>query len=238
MKFLISLSLSLIALSSEAAFLLIPTQDISAKTYFDWCYRENYSCTTDMFVNDIKNKRAEEFNKLMDQVDLSSPTFTELFKNSIIRILNEEDLDLTQLEMLLDLLKDLNAKQPSLLFKMIENELVRTKDLVLTAENFDNSEFVLIFKKAIPVHAAKKIKTSLLKIPLYLISYSDIPVKSDTTSFNRTARKPLISGDCGRYKLNLELEKSKWILLKATSCLQKNDEQKIQLDRFKKEAHH
>lgn len=228
MKIPITLTILFIANLTQAALLLVPTQDINPNTYFDWCYRENYSCTTDTFVNHIKSKPADQFNQLMNQVDLGSLQFLELFRNTIISILNTEDLNTSQLDMLLDLLREINLKQPSLLLKMIENELLRARDLVQNSRDFDKSEFVLIFKKPVSLNTVKKIRTSVLKIPLYLISYSGVPIKSDSVNFNRVIRKPLIIGSCGSYKLNLNLTLKEWILLKPETCNKKDSFAKAQ----------
>ncbi|MBY0554680.1 hypothetical protein K2P97_09130 [bacterium] len=240
MKIIVTLTILLIASFAQAAVLLIPTEDINPNTYLDWCSRENYTCTTDVFVNDIKNKPALQFNQLMNQVDLGSTQFLEQFRNSIVTILNTEDLNLSQLDMLLDLMGEINKKHASLLFKMIENELLRARDLIQNSQDFDKSEFVLIFKKPVPPDTVRKLRTSIIKIPLYLISYAGVPVKSDSVNFNRIIRKPLIKGSCGNYKLNLNLNHISWILLKPEGCRKKDSF--VKPDRndfsFTKEARH
>jgi hypothetical protein len=203
----------------QAATLLVPTPQLSAKTYFDWCLRENYSCTTDVFIADIKNKPAIGFNKLMDSVDLNSDTFNESFRNSILHILNTEDLDINQLHMLLALLAELNAKNPSLLMKMLENELQRLNEIVESSTTYDEANFVFILKKPISIQAAQKIKTKLVKIPLYLINYKSVPVKTDSTSFKRVIRKPLLNGSCGNYTLDSTLKINNWTVLQVKSCV-------------------
>ena len=201
------------------ATLLVPTPQLSAKTYFDWCLRENHSCTTDVFIADIKNKPATGFNKLMDSVDLNSDTFIESFRNSILHLLNTEDLDTNQLHMLLALFAELNAKYPSLLMKMLENELQRLNDIIESSTEYDQANFVFIFKKPISIEAANKIKTKLAKIPLYLINYKYVPVKTNSISFKRVIRKPLLKGRCGNYTLDSTLKIKNWTVLQEKSCV-------------------
>jgi hypothetical protein len=220
MKFLI---FTLLALPQcvYAATLLVPTSQLSAKTYFDWCSRENFRCTTDVFITDIKNKPAKGFNKLMDKVDLNSAAFNEVFRNSILHILNTEDLDINQLHMLLALLAELNAKNPSLLMKMLENELIRLNEIVDSSTVYDQANFVFIFKKPISIEEAQKIKTSLVKIPLYLINYKSVPIKTDSVSFKRVIRKPLLNGNCGNYALDSTLKLNNWTVLQEKSCVER-----------------
>ncbi|MEQ1722919.1 MAG: hypothetical protein ABL930_07060 [Pseudobdellovibrio sp.] len=202
-----------------SGMLLVPTPQLSAHTYFDWCLRENYSCTTDVFITDIKNKKATAFNKLMDNVDLNSETFNESFRNSILHILNTEDLDISQLHMLLALFAEHNAKYPSLLMKMLENELIRLSDIVESSTAYDKASFVFIFKKPISIEAADKIKTNLVKIPIYLINYNSVPVKTDSASFKRVIRKPLLNGSCRNYTLDSTLKINNWTVLHEKSCV-------------------
>lgn len=197
---------------SHASLLLIPSTEVKYETYAIRCAESEYLCTTDYFLSLLRNHKTPRFDKLMDAVDLSSAQYINEFQNKIINILNSEEIDKAQLSMLINLLKQINSAQPTLLYDMIENELKRLKYILDNSVRPHKKEFVFIFKEMISMEDAKKIRTTFIKIPLYIIHYSSAPYKTNTFSFNRVIKRPLLAGRCGSSLLTYQIESAKYCM--------------------------
>ncbi len=195
---------------SSANVLLLPSAEIKYEKYAAICSGSEFICTTDYFVDLLKKHQTPQFDKLMNNVDLSSSQFVEELHNTIIKILNNEDLDQTQLSMLIELLKQTNAIKPTVLFKLVENELVRLQTLIANAGKPDKNAFVFVFKEMLSFAEANKIRTTILKIPLYVIQYASVPYKTNTFDFVRSIQKPLLNGFCGRSHLIYKITTAKY----------------------------
>ena len=119
-----------------------------------------------------------------------------------------------QLTMLIDLLRQTNQQQPSLLFKMIQNELERIQIIIDNSISMGikpkKNEFAFIFKEVISIEEVKKIRTTILKIPLYILHFASVPIKTNTVDFNHVIRKPLLKGICGKSALTYKIKSVKY----------------------------
>src|SRR3989344_6182578 len=174
MKFIIFVLINLHS-TVYANTLIIPSTEIKYESYAQRCASAEYHCTTEYFLSLLKNHKTPQFDKLIDSVDLSSKDFINELHNKIIKILNSEELDRTQLSMLVDLLKQTNALVPSLLFKMVQNDLERIQSVINNSVRPSKKEFVFIFKEMIPLEDVRKIRTTILKIPFYILHFASVP---------------------------------------------------------------
>ncbi len=214
MQLFCSLSLLACALftsATEAALLLVPNSDTKYENYARHCVNsEEYLCTTDYFISLLKNRKTMQFDKLMDSVDFESKTFANELKKNIVGIINTENLDRMQLAMLIDLLKQADTLYPAPLFKIVENDLLRIKSVLDTAAKAEKYHFSYIFNQKISLEDAKKIKTSILKIPIYVMHFSSVPYKSNTLNFKIEIEKPLLFESCGGSRLTYKIKMLKY----------------------------
>lgn len=213
MKFIIFILINMRS-TVYANTLIIPSVEIKYESYAQRCAAAEYVCTTDYFLSLLKNHKTPQFDRLIDSIDLSSKNFIDEFHNKIIKILNSEELDRTQLSMLIDLLKQTNALAPSLLFKMVQNDLERIQTVINNSARPNKKEFVFIFKEMIPIEDVRKIRTTILKIPFYILHFAAIPYKTDTFHYNRVIKKPLLAGFCGNNELTYKVKTVKYCSIK------------------------
>lgn len=209
MKFIIFVLINMNS-AVYANTLMIPSAEIKFESYVQRCATAEYLCTTDYFLSLLKNRKTPQFDRLMDSVDLSSKNFINEFHNKIIKILNSEELDRTQLSMLIALLKQTNALEPSLLFKMVQNELERIQSVINNSVRPNKKEFIFIFKETVPLEDVRKMRTTILKIPFYILHFASIPYKTDTFRYNRVIKKPLLADSCGNSTLTYKIKSVKY----------------------------
>lgn len=197
----------------SAGVLLIPSSEIKFEPYLARCLSSEFLCTNDYFISLLKNHKTPEFDKLMDSVDLDSAIFKYEFQNRFIHILNSEDLNQTQLHMLTRLLGQINTLQPSFLFKSVADELNRLQSVIdnsaLSGAKISKKEFIFIFKEMLSMEDSRKIRTTFLKIPLYILHFSSKPIKTDSFALNRGVKKPLLAGFCGTSTLTYKVKSVK-----------------------------
>lgn len=206
---------------AHSRLLLVPDREINYSDYSKSCIKPEYLCTTDYFLSLLKNRHreqsTEQFDKLIDSVDLNSVNFIDKLRNKIIGILNSEYLNRTQLSMLINLLEQIHVQQPTLLFKMMQNELVTIQTILdqttQSGQNRHSGQFVFIFNETISIADAKKIRTNILKIPMYVLHFSSIPSKTNTFDFAIAANKKhhyLLSASCGKSQLTYKIKMVKY----------------------------
>ncbi len=199
---------------SSAEVLLIPGAEVPFSDYKDRCAGSGYSCTTDYFLRRLKSHTTPEFDHLIDSVDLSSEKFRDRFRNTIIGILNSEDLDRMQLALLIRVTQQVNSIEPTFVLRSVQHELERIQSEIAAELKLNTTvhkdEFILIFKEIFPLAKAEKLRTTFLKIPLYVIHFSSIPVKSSSFDYKRFIRKPLLKESCGKNALIYSIETRKY----------------------------
>lgn len=199
--------------------LLLPSPEIDFEKYKASCGPAKYLCTTDYFVNYLRSHKTREFDQLMDEVDINSPKFRIIFQNKIIPILNSEELDRAQLAMLIQLLQQMNSQQHIVFFQFIENELKRIQSVIdKSAHEVSTScqkEFVLFFKEIIPLEVSEQLRTTFLKIPLYHIHFASLPVRTNSSEFNRPRKNFLVADNCGVSNFDLKVKTVKFCSTKS-----------------------
>ncbi len=218
MNILLKYFVLFIAQYSLAKPILVPTPDIGYGQYRQKCESVRYDCTTDYFVNLIQSQAAVQFNQLIDEADFSSSEYLDRFRSRIIHIVNTEILDLEQASLLLDILKLTNLKSPSFLFKSVEKDITRAFNLIAATKPIIAGEFALVFKKPVSINTALELKTTVLKIPIYLIHYSSLPIKSNSQIFTRHLKTFLISGRCEKIQVVSFFKNKEWALLQPKVC--------------------
>lgn len=232
MKFTVFLLLCL-ADVCHAEVLLIPGPDSDFAAYSARCGSGEFLCTTDYFLSFLKKRRTPQFDKLMDSVDLSSEKFRDEFRAKSINILNSEELDRMQLAMLIKLVQQTNEYKPTFLFKSVEHELQKILEVleVSASKEFQpgNKDYIYFFRELLPAEAIEKMRTTFLKIPLYVMHFASVPYRSNSFEFRRIIRKPLLNGSCGESVLRYSIKTAKHCMIaKADEALNRNF--------FKKEA--
>lgn len=230
MKFVIFVLLNLHTIS-YANILMIPSAEIKYEAYAQRCISSEYLCTSDYFLSLLKNHKTPQFDRLMDSIDLNSKLFLNEFHNKIIKILNSEELDRTQLAMLIHLLRQTNELQPSMLFKMVQNELEQLQSVIVNSSRPNKKEFIFIFKEMLPIEDIKKIRTTFLRIPFYILQFASVPYKTDTFHYNKVIKKPLLAGLCGNNVLTYKVKSVKY-------CDKKNNDSEDPRDFFIKERYY
>ena len=197
----------------QADVLLLPSTEVLFSNYEMRCAQAGYSCTTDYFMLRLKSHKTPRFDLLLDSIDLSSEKFRNEFRNKIIGILNAEDLNRMQLAMLIKLTQQINALEPTFILRSVQHELERIHFFIERQLKIPDStrkdEFVFIFKEKFPIEKVDQLKTNFLRIPLYLIHYSSVPVKSDSFNFRRVIKKSLLKDSCGDSSLSYNVKTAK-----------------------------
>lgn len=232
MKFTI---LALVCLTEfcHAGVLLLPEPSSSYSGYSARCGSAEFICTSDYFISFLKNRRTPQFDRLMDSVDLSSEKFRDEFRAKTINILNSEELDRMQLAMLIKLVQQTNEYKPTFIFNSVEHELQKIlavlESSARTGFQPGNKEYIYFFRELLPAKEIEKIRTTFLKIPLYILHFASVPYRSNSFDFRRIIRKPLLNGPCGESVLTYSINTAKY-------CMIAKSEESRNLILIKKEA--
>ena len=208
----------LLSIQVQASMLLVPGADVTFTNYKTRCSSANYVCTNDYFVKILLEKATPNFDYQMDHLDLNSKTSIAGFRNSLLHILNTEELSVTQLDMLLTLLSEINSYAPDYLFRQVQMELENIKRLLLKAKTPGESEFAFLFKQKIPVRTALGAKTTFLKIPLYFLHYASQPVFTNTRDLQVAPQTPLLTGECQQATMSTPLSRTQWVAMNSRPC--------------------
>lgn len=219
MKFTIFLLLCLTDVC-QAGVLLLPEPDSDFGAYSARCGSAEFLCTTDYFFSFLKKRRTPQFDRLMDSVDLTSEKFRDEFRAKSINILNSEELDRMQLAMLTRLVQQTNEYKPTFIFNSVEHELQKILEVLensaRTGFQPGNKEYIYFFRELLPADEIDKIRTTFLKIPLYVLHFASVPYRSNSFDFRRIIRKPLLNGPCGQSALTYNIKTAKYCLLAKT----------------------
>lgn len=202
----------------EARTLLVPSPFVEFEHYDSSCRRNNHSCSFDYLTGLLEAKPTPNFDYLLDKLDLNDRRSMDNFRNRLIHILNTEEISALQLEMLLTVLFEMNRVQPTVYFQMIEGELRRLQALLNTSDVTSSAKFAYIFKKRFPLAKIAKLRTDILKIPIYILHYSSLPLKSNTREMRWPPKRPLLQGDCESERLTRPLERTAWKVLSACNA--------------------
>lgn len=201
----------------HAGVLLLPGPDSEFGSYSSRCGSGEFLCTKDYFLSVLKKQRTPRFDKLMDSVDLSSEKFRDEFRTQSIIILNTEELDRMQLAMLIRLVQQTNENKPTFLFNSVEHELQKIQEVLdgYAKAGFQpgNKEYIYFFRELLPAEAIEKIRTTFLKIPLYVLHFSSVPYRTNSFDFRRIIRKPLLNEPCGESVLTYNIKSAKFCRL-------------------------
>ena len=213
MKFAVLILLCLTEVC-RAGVLLLPGPDSDFSDYGAHCGSGEFYCTTDYFSNFLKKRRTPQFDRLMDSVDLSSEKFRDEFRTKSINILNSEELDRMQLAMLIRLVQQTNEYKPTFIFNSVEHELQKIMEVLEHSAKVGfhpgNKEYIYFFRELLPAADIDKIRTTFLKIPLYVLHFASVPYRSNSFDFRRIIRKPLLNGPCGESVLTYDIKTAKY----------------------------
>ena len=219
MKLSLFLSLCLASVC-QAGVLLIPGPDSDFGPYSSRCGSAEFICTKDYFLSILKKRRTPRFDRLMDSVNLTSEKFRDEFRTQSINILNTEELDRMQLAMLIRLVQQTNENKPTFLFNSVEHELQKIQQVLEASVSAGfqpgNKEYIYFFRQLLPSEAIEKIRTTFLKIPLYVLHFSSVPYRTISFDFRRIIRKPLLNGPCGENVLNYNIKSAKYCTIEKT----------------------
>lgn len=203
---------------SNASTLLVPEAQTSYEFYSKHCHSRDYVCSFDYFTRLLAEKPTPEFDKAMDEFDLNDKSSADNFRSRLIHILNTEELSTSQLQMLLKVMKDVNQQLPNVYFSMIENELLHLAAALQNPAPPGNEEFIFIFKKRYPLGLYRNLRTTILKIPLYLLHYASVPLKTNSREIRLERNISLLAGSCGSLTMTRPVSRIDWALLKSPAC--------------------
>lgn len=213
MKFMIFLLLCFADIC-HASVLLLPSPESDFPTYSARCSSAEFLCTSDYFLSLLRKRGTPQFDRLMDSVDLSSEKFRDEFRANSINILNSEELNRVQLAMLIRLVQQTNEYKPTFLFNSVEHELQKILEVLEVAARTGfkpgNKEYIYFFRELLPADEIEKIRTTFLKIPLYVMHFASVPYRSNSFDFRRIIRKPLLNGVCGASALTYNIKTVKY----------------------------
>ena len=209
MKFILILFFSSVAFSQV---ILLPDQTIDFKKYQTACSKEGYICTMKYNLGQVEQMETPKFNELINQLDYSSETFRNDFIPNFFRIAKDESLSIEQIEILqkiIDQLKQFSDTQRQKQFTFVENQLGELVTLVKAAELSDlPAEYLIIFKKAVPISFLKNLKPTFFKMKIFKSSF-----KSPLDSAD-----PFVSGLCDSATIHDSLQNKKWQIESEKVC--------------------
>ncbi len=200
----------------EAGLLLVPAPSVKFTDYHHSCRRDDYICSFDYLTKVLDAKPTPNLDDLIDHLNLNDRRSMDDFRNRLIHILNTEEISILQLEMLLNVLHSMNRTQPTVYFQMIEGELRRLSKLLHAPRDVSPAEFAFVFRTRFPLSKISSLRTDILKVPLYILHYSSLPLKSNTHDLRWPVKKPLVNGDCDSGRLAQPLARIEWKIL--TTC--------------------
>lgn len=201
---------------SLANTLLIPDSNIKYEDYLQRCSTTEYLCTLDYFMKLVNQHKTPMFDSIMDATDLSSSEFITTFKTKIVKILNSEDLNRTQLLMILALISQIRKENSTIELQTIEEELLNMKSILDKSSIVKDEKLVFIFKNMLSMKEAQEIKTTYLKIPIYVLHFSSIPYKTNSFDIRQGVTRssiplrPLLSNPCGQSILKFKVKSAKY----------------------------
>lgn len=216
MKFFYLLLFFLKGSLSFANTLLIPGLNIKYEDYFQRCSTTEYFCTLDYFIELIHQRKTPLFDSVMDSTDLNSLEFIKTFQIKIVKILNSEDLDRTQLLMILALISQIRKENSTIELQTVEKELLNIKSILDNTSVAKDEKLISIFKHVLSTKEIQKIKTKYLKIPIYVLHFLSIPYRTNSFDIPKEATKssillqPLLSPPCGPSTLKFKVRTAKY----------------------------
>jgi len=209
MKFLFILFLSSF---SYAQVLLVPSADRSFEAYKTNCEKPGYLCTTSFFLEQAQKQGTPQFDLLIDELDYSAKEFRENLPDRILKILKTEMISIDQVEILLKLIEQteafIEAKKLKTL-QVIEKQLQENRSWAQADELKElPGEFLIVFKKALPLKNLRKFQTSFLKPKIDKIQFNLAPSSSES----------LASGDCKSEVMHSLIQNLKWQMDREHTC--------------------
>lgn len=197
---------------SYAQVLLVPSADRGFETYKTNCEKPGYLCTTSFFLEQAQKQATPQFDLLIDEIDYSAKEFRENLPDRILKVLKSEMISIDQVEILLKLIEQtqifMDAKKLKTL-QAIEKQLQENRSWVQAEESKElPSEFIIVFKKALPLKDLRKFQTSFLK------------PKLDSVTFNRatSSTEYLAIGDCKSEVMHSSIQNLKWQMDREHTC--------------------
>lgn len=207
-------------LAAAAKPLLLPANNISARDYFDHCSGVEYRCTTELFFNKIGHTPTPQFNRLLSKLDRSSTTFRREFRSQVTKLLQTEMLDMTQLYILLKLLREFpETRHLPITLQLMQIQSALHQGSKESVED-DVDGFAILFKKKISLSLSAALRKKKLPIVVYFIKHHQFPLRDSLdSSSERQKFIPLLASSCPDIRENfLWEEKRVYIRKKCTSA--------------------
>lgn len=219
-----SLFLSIFLLTpllANADMLLVPDQSVSLEKYLSKCHLSGYQCTSKYFVDHEIFAATPQLDNFLDSIDLSNKEFVDSAQKKIQLILQKEMISVSQLDMILRLLEQMNSQNLVKPARLVEEiKFIRAGLTSESKVSFDESEveYVVYFKTLMTKNKFLKLKTSYLSLPYSVIAFNHIPIHRSTKDQFQTVSENLISGTCESAKLMTEIDVVTWKVMSEDSC--------------------
>lgn len=204
MKFSIFFALFLSVQLSHAEVLLVPSADRSFGLYKEACQKNGYTCTMNHHLAELQNQATPQFDLLLQDLDYSSPTFCEELATRILNILKTEMISVEQVEILLKILEQAQnflTSQKTKPLLAIAKQLRENLQLIKSEEIKDlPAEFLVLFKKALPLATTTKIQTGFLKTKIEKIDFRKV----------LSSEELLITNTCDNENVHSSIQRIKW----------------------------
>lgn len=208
-------------LLSFADTLLIPDQTVSIEKYFAKCHLNGYLCTTKYFIDREISAGTPQLDAFFDSVDLANKDFVDTAQKKIQSILQTEMISVSQLDMVLRLLEQMNSQNLGKPARLIEEikfiRLGLSSDFTPSADGLE-SEMVVYFKTVLPKNKFLKIKPSYLGLPYTVLNFNRAPLRTTTKDRLEVTKNDLIAGLCENAKPTFEIDSTTWKVMSAASC--------------------
>ena len=221
MKSLFLAILIVTPLLAAADTLLVPDQSVSAEKYFSKCHLPGYQCTSKYFIDHELTSATPQLDSFLETIDLSNKTFVDSAQKKIQVIIQSEMISISQLDMILRLLEQMNSQNLAKPNRLAEEiKFIRaglTTDLKIPVDELETDQ-VVYFKTLMTKNKFLKIKASYLSLPYTVTSYNHIPAHRTTKDQFNGSDENLISGACETAKLTTEIESVTWKVMSENSC--------------------
>lgn len=217
---IIFFGLTILSLQSSAQpAILLPTPNISWRSYQQNCQRSGLICIHQFFEEIRRVKLTPQFDRLMDQFDLHQYRQKTDLLQTIRHILRTEPLSTDQLDMLLALTESENTFPQISAQTALRQELRQVQNIISQFSIYSPAEeYFIFFNMQLSVEAKSALERLSLSLPIYYFHFSQIPQVKTTREISQIREKYLFTqhSDCS-YKANFTL-RSRWLMLRKKSC--------------------
>lgn len=217
--------------SVHAQVLLVPDSKMEFSNYRQKCKKDGYFCTFDYQLQQIRLRETPLLNQLLENLDYSSEAFRNELAQKSLMILKSEQLSIEQVEILIKVVeqtKNLQLTQNSKALQNIETQMREMLEQVQHEQlNELPAEFLVAFKKPLPLNFLKNKKVFFLKIETSKIEFNKTVKDSQTIE-----TKNLVTGDCENALVDTSLQQLKWQIASNQVCSLQQGLSQVQTSTF------